>query len=87
VKNIPLMKCGHSANAEDKDGRPCCLICAELYESKVIATETPDLTGRTAKCSYSDCPKRKPSDLGLAFFEHRPKSTEDSFYCGCKGWD
>lgn len=29
----------------------------------------------------------QPSSFGLAFFAHAPDAAEDSFYCGCWGWD
>lgn len=81
----PMMKCGHAANATSKrDGEvdlPCCAICVCF----VVAEKQPDLTGRQARCS---CFRKEPSDpQKLAFFEHRPESEFDSYYCGCNGWD
>ena len=50
--NNVLMKCGHTANAEYEDGKPCCLICAPKIEAFEIAEEKPDLKRRKAKCDY-----------------------------------
>lgn len=33
------------------------------------------------------CKMPSDGDRRLAFFEHRPESPFDSFYCGCWGWD
>lgn len=84
-----LMKCGHSANAEqvmlDGSRIPCCVICscAEIEENK------PNLIGRKARCSYygRKCHSEVDSKYNLAFFEHKPKSKYDEYYCGCYGWD
>jgi hypothetical protein len=81
-----MMACGHAANATDVDGKPCCAIC---YGLKGADSETvihsPNLKGRTAECSM--CDRKEPSDMDLAFFEHRPSRPTDLYYCGCKGWD
>jgi len=29
----------------------------------------------------------QPSDSNLAFFKYKPDSPQDTFYCGCHGWD
>lgn len=79
MSNKPMMKCGHTANATTNDGRPCCVIC-ECYETR----ELPDISNRVMKCS---CGKTLPSDFSAPFFEYRPNSDFDSFYCGCWGWD
>lgn len=93
-----LMKCGHSANAEQKleDGTsiPACAICMcrDIVENK------PDLTGRKARCTYFGrtfkhngrmvtCHGEADSKYRLAFFEHKPNSKYDTYYCGCWGWD
>ena len=85
---MKMMKCGHSANATTTgpDGTKvdCCAICAPRPEA-FEAAQAPSLTGRSARCSY--CGKLVPSDLNLAFFEHRPAKPTDSYYCGCRGWD
>ncbi len=75
-----LMKCGHSANAETFDGKPCCAIC----NCKEIA-EKKSLAGRKAKCSY--CGEIVDSNYNLPFFELREDKQYDGFYCGCRGWD
>ena len=80
-----MMKCGHAANAVDKDGNPCCAICAGYTPDAFIAADTmPDLTGRKARCS---CGKIVESNVNLPFFEYRPNAEYDSYYCGCWGWD
>jgi len=28
-----------------------------------------------------------PSSTSLPFFSHQPDKPEDSYYCGCWGWD
>lgn len=51
-----MMKCGHAANAKYKDGdewQPSCAICVGIAPGATEVDETPpDLTGRTARCSY-----------------------------------
>jgi hypothetical protein len=51
------------------------------------AIETPDLSGRTAKCFY--CVVEKPSAVLLPFFSMNvyKKQNKDGFYCGCRGWE
>jgi len=78
-----MMTCGHAANAKrwaEGTWVDCCGIC-----SCVEVAETPDLTGRVAKCSYGGKPV--PSSTDLAFFKHRPDQEFDEYYCGCFGWD
>ena len=80
-----MMKCGHAANAVMKN-KPVCAICIGIVPgADIVAEDQPDLSGRVAKCPY--CKKHAPSSLGLAFFEHRPGSETDYYYCGCRGWD
>lgn len=82
----PMMKCGHAANATDKNGKPRCVICFGITPgADEVDGDHPSLDGREAKCF--DCNRHKPSSLKLAFFEHRPGKREDAFYCGCLGWD
>lgn len=82
----PLMKCGHTANAVS-NGKPCCAICFGIDEGATeIADTVPDLTGRKAKCFYG-CGKIADSSYSLPFFEYKPNSEYDSYYCGCEGWD
>lgn len=80
-----LMKCGHTANAEYDDGKPCCLICSPKREAYEVIDEKPDLTGRKAKCT--DCGEIVDSNWNLPFFEYCPDKEYDRFYSGCWGWD
>lgn len=81
-----MMKCGHAANAVDKDGNPICGICYGMTpDAAIIDERTPDLTGRKARCA--DCGKLTDSRTDLPFFQHRPYAEYDSYYCGCYGWD
>jgi hypothetical protein len=83
----PLMKCGHSANSTDTKGNPVCVICIGIVAgADEIVKEPPSLEGRFARCSYGDHAK-VPSSYDLAFFEYRPEREEDTYYCGCYGWD
>ena len=94
-----LMKCGHSANATNSEGKPVCAICAGITpNAEIISDEVVDLTGRRAKCTYFGrtfkhkgrtvtCHGQADSRIDLAFFEHKPKQECDEFYCGCWGWD
>lgn len=50
----PMLKCGHSANATDGNGKPCCAICAPNPSAYQIVGI--DLTGRKARCSYYNKP-------------------------------
>jgi hypothetical protein len=79
----PLMTCGHAANGSSTvDGKPvpACVICHCLE----VAADQPDLTGRMAKCTYTDCRSTKPSSFGLAFFEYRgPGSRYATDFCVC----
>ena len=80
-----MMKCGHSANATDADGKPCCAICIWLDpNAQIVDDAPPDLTGRFATC-YGH--SKVPSSSNLAFFKHHPNKVEDEYYCGCMGWD
>jgi hypothetical protein len=84
-----LMKCGHSDNAKrvlnNGEQIPACVICGctEVAETPI------DLTGRKARCTYygSKCHSEIDSRLNLAFFNHKPDSKYDEYYCGCWGWN
>jgi len=84
TENI-LMACGCVANAREvmPDGstRPSCAIhnCSE------VAPHKPSLEGRTARCS--SCGGKVLSSYDLPFFKYNVRGTQDSFYCGCRGWD
>lgn len=96
------MACGHSAQGIDGNGDPVCVICFPDPKSRQVA-EGPDLAGRMARCSYSRgtgehavglpgrgwraVPQPVPSSTSLPFFKHQPDKAEDSYYCGCWGWD
>lgn len=84
-----LMKCGHVANAIDADGKPICAICAPdekgMTIERIVEGETGGLEGRKARCPW--CGKLKESKWTLPFFEYLPQKENDSFYCGCGGWD
>ncbi len=81
MNNQPLMKCGHTANAYDKDNRPCCVIC-NCFE---IAENKPNIQGRKAKCGQ--CGRITDSSYDLPFFEYKQDKDYDEYYCGCYGWD
>jgi hypothetical protein len=55
-KEATLMECGHTAQAVDSKGNPCCVICVlitpELDKKARTPATPPDLTGRFARCSY-----------------------------------
>ena len=85
-----LMRCGCVAQATDmKTGKPVCAIHigirpgADEIVREVQGNE--ELKGRTAKCAYGDT--TVPSSWDLAFFEHHPDREQDTYYCGCWGWD
>lgn len=87
----PIMKCGHAASSyivnPDGTTSPCCCSCFGIRKEaeEVWLTDRTILSNRTAKCG--SCKSTKSSDTSLAFFEYRPNETQDSFYCGCRGWD
>jgi hypothetical protein len=83
-KPMPMMKCGCVARGT-KNGKPVCPTHVLLTPLAEEVMETPDLGNREAKCAY--CGLRKPSDVTLPFFVHRPQRETDDFYCGCRGWD
>ena len=85
MKEIPMMKCGHAANATDSDGKPSCAICIGIPPgAREINEHPPDLTGRMAECS---CHRKVASSTQLPFFEALPDKLCDRFYCGCRGWN
>lgn len=81
------MKCGHAANARDENGNPVCVICFGIVGGATEIDESPpSLEGRMARCD--ECHKStQPSSTNLPFFEYKPGSPEDVYYCGCRGWD
>lgn len=75
----PMLKCGHTANAVDGEGKPACAICGCTEKG-----EEPFLAIRKARC---ECGKIVSSKMTLPFFRHCPDKEYDSYYCGCWGWD
>lgn len=80
-----LMKCGHTANAQSSYGEPCCAICYPDSDSITPEPKIPDLTSRIAKCV--SCHHTQPSNFNLPFFAYLENEKEDSYYCGCRGWN
>jgi endogenous inhibitor of DNA gyrase (YacG/DUF329 family) len=91
-----LMKCGHTAQGVDRaTGKPVCVICVgiDLGAREVDNNASEEtLKNRVARCP--SCGHTLPSSYDLPFFEFcgvprgsRSARGEDSFYCGCKGWD
>lgn len=81
-----LMKCGHTAQGiNERTQKPVCVIC----NCEEVAEEVPSLEGRKARCTYHGrkCMSQKPSAYNLPFFEHKPNSEYDEYYCGCWGWN
>lgn len=83
MDKIYLMACGCRAQGIS-NGKPVCVVHFPSLESQTIAAE-PKLVGRVARCS--DCHRETPSSLDLPFFRHHADMIQDSFYCGCLGWD
>jgi hypothetical protein len=84
MEKQPMMKCGHRANATS-NGKPCCVICADITAGYNEVAPEPDLSKRMCKCPQ--CDKIVPSTKAVAFFEHRPDKEYDTHYDGCRGWD
>ena len=98
---LPMMKCGHTAQGMSDD-EPVCVVCLPSSAAREVAI-TPNLDGRMARCSYHKgggehqpgmpnrgwraTPQPVPSRVGLPFFSYKPDEPEDSYYCGCWGWD
>lgn len=85
----PIMACGHTANAH-QGGKPVCVICLGVKPgADQVAENQPALTGRTAVCSgcRKSTPSTAPSSFSLPFFAHRPGQSQDTYYCGCFGWE
>ena len=99
-----MLKCGCNAmathnNAHDglESGHPTC-----IAHECCIVVETPDLSGRRARCidygrplgrrnecddCSGTCTHERDSSVNSAFFSYKPDSEFDTFYCGCFGWD
>lgn len=79
---VYLMACGCSnSGAYDQEHNPICT----THQEREPMGKMPKLLGRTAKCIY--CKNTEPSKAGLAFFVYKKNEKQDSFYCGCYGWD
>lgn len=83
-KRVEMMPCGCRVIGRDVlTGLPMCpihdTVGAKLVDEKRL------LKNRKAKCSW--CNNRKDSSFSLPFFNYQPEKDEDSFYCGCGGWD
>jgi len=76
-----IMACGCSGQATNGHGQPCC----PVHGTAQPMTPQPDLNGRVARCS--DCGKVRPSSPDAAFFIYQPDRPQDSYYCGCRGWN
>jgi len=86
---MPMMKCGHVANA-NSNGKPCCVICAGVLPEAFIVNENPpSLEGRIAKCAYG-CGNERPSIESLqgrlAFFEYCGEDSTESKHCKVCGF-
>ena len=75
-----LMACGCAPQGYNKDRDPICVI-HDCYERMPIEI---DLAERVAKCY---CGRSKESSVDLPFFKYEPLMENDSYYCGCRGWD
>lgn len=81
-----LMKCGCRAQGVDAaTGRPVCVVHIGIKPGADEVADPPELDRRFAQCGY--CQRRRCSSLALPFFEYHPEREQDSFYCGCRGWD
>lgn len=61
----------------------CCYYGKEVYHNETYFPEMLTTNYRGKKC----CGSLVDSKYTLPFFEHKPNSKEDSFYCGCMSWD
>lgn len=75
---MPLMKCGHTAQAiNSRTDKPCCVICSGSPEANIIDDSPLDLSGRFARCSYyTGCHSQQSSSIDLAFFEYRGEGSK-----------
>lgn len=85
---INIMKCGCRATGSH-NGKPVCIVHfglkpeAEIVDNDLSLDKV--LEDRIAKCPY--CHTQTKSNRGLPFFEYRSNKTNDSYYCGCRGWE
>ena len=78
-----ILACGHSSYVLEHE-KPYCAIDFPEPESVTIM-ETPNLSGRKAKCSFASSPNHKPpvdSEIDLPFFEYKgPDSFRGRITC------
>jgi len=79
VKIIVCKGCGGKMEAVDEQGNPACITCAGISPNNSIPVEmeVPDI----AKCVY--CGKEAQVTQDLPFYNSR----NNTYYCGCRGWD
>lgn len=75
---MPLMKCGHTSQAIDKDGNPSCVICWPDANASIVEDAPPDLSNRKARCSYFGQAKSRGGDC-----DYPRGRNSDSRYCNC----
>ena len=81
---IEIMPCGcRVAGRNMTTGLPVCVV--HNTQGTVLVNEKELLKGRKAKCIW--CGNIRDSSFNLPFFKYQPDKDEDSFYCGCDGWD
>lgn len=86
-----LMKCGCVAQGTDENDRPVCVVHIGIHPGATEVAAGMDFRGRKAFCVY--CKSERPSSLDLPFFETGrwqggvKNEEQDTFYCGCRGWD
>jgi len=79
MKVIVCKGCGNKMVAIDEKGNPSCPICFGLSpdSSIPVEVEVPDIT----RCRY--CGQEAKVTQDLPFYDSR----DNSYYCGCRGWD
>ncbi len=83
-KEMPLMDCGHIAQASDRKGKPVCVMCIGKKEGATVVSEVTDLSQRKSRCTH--CGEISHTDTELPGFRHRQEREFDDYYCGCRGW-
>lgn len=71
--------CGTRMMAVDSDGKPACPICIGISPDSGIPVEVE--VPNTAKCVY--CGTEAEASDRLPFYSAR----DNTYYCGCRGWD
>ena len=90
--NLHFMKCGHRAQGINSAGKPVCVICIGILPgAEEPSSVVPDLAGREAFCR--SCGAVRLSSIDLPFWERGRwrkgvmQMNQDSYYCGCRGWE